>query len=162
MIKYHMNKKENEIKERRELKEIIRRGKYTILSLCRENEPYILTMNYGYDLEKNSLYFHTSQKGLKIDFIKQNSYVCGTVIEDLGYKMGECDHAYRSVVFWGTLHIIEDLEEKKEGMDVLLHHLEDNPDDFKERLLQDDRVYEKRNMAILRLDIEEMTGKQGE
>lgn len=162
MIKYHMNKKENEIKERRELKEIIRRGKYAVLSLCRENEPYILTMNYGYDLEKNSLYFHTSQKGLKIDFIRQNAYTCGTVIEDLGYKMGECDHAYRSVVFWGTLHVIEELEEKKEGMDILLHHLEDNPDEIKERLLKDDRIYEKRNMAILRLDIEEMTGKQGE
>ena len=161
MIKYHMNKKENELKDRRELIEIISRGKYTILSLCRENEPYILTMNYGFDREKNSLFFHSSKKGLKIDFIKQNPYTCGTIIEDRGYKMGECDHAYRSVVFWGTLHILEDIEEKKEGMEVLLHHLEDNPDEIRERTLKDDSVYEKRNLAILRLDIEEITGKQG-
>lgn len=156
-----MNKKENEIKDRRKLIEIINRGTYTILSLCRGNEPYVLTMNYGYDREKNSLYFHTSKKGLKIDFIKQNSYTCGTIIEDRGYKMGECDHAYRSVVFWGVLREVQDMEEKKYGMNILLRHLEDNPETIRERLLQDDSVYEKRNLTILRLDIHEITGKQG-
>lgn len=162
MVKYHMNKKENEIKNRQELIEIISRGKYTTLSLCRGNEPYIITLNYGFDREKNSLFFHTSREGLKIDFIRQNPYACGTIIEDKGYKMGECDHAYRSVVFWGTLTIVEDLQEKKQGMDVLLHHLEENPDEIRERLLKDDRVYEQRNLAILKLDIQEITGKQGE
>lgn len=162
MVRYHMNKKENEITGQQELRDIISRGKFTTLALCRGGEPYVLTMNYGYDKGKNALYFHTSQKGLKIEFIQQNPNVCGTIIEDMGYKMGECDHAYRSVVFWGMLHVVEDLEEKKEGMDVLLRHLEDHPDDMKERLLKDDSVYEKRNMAVLRLDIHEISGKQGQ
>ncbi len=157
-----MNKKENEITGQQELKEIISRGKFATLSLCRHNEPYILTMNYGFDKGKNALYFHTSQKGLKMDFIHRNPNVCGTIIEDLGYKMGECDHAYRSVVFWGMLHVVEELEEKKEGMEILLSHLEENPEEIRTRLLKDDRVYEKRNMAVLRLDIHEISGKQGQ
>ena len=162
MMKYHMHKKENEIKDRRDLSEIISQGKYAILSLCRENEPYILTMNYGYDQEKNSLYFHTSQKGLKIEFIRRNANTCGTIIEDRGYKMAECGHAYRSVVFWGTLHEVADMDEKKYGMNILLRHLEEHPEKIRDRLLQDDGVYEKRSLAILRLDIREITGKQGQ
>lgn len=161
MAKYHMNKQEKEITNREELLAIIKRGKYTTLSLCRDNEPYIVTLNYGFNQEKLALYFHTSAKGLKIDFIKQNPNVCGTIIEDTGYKMGKCDHAYRSVVFWGTMRMLEEMEEKKYGMDILLHHLEKEPAEVRQRLLADDAVYERRNLAILRLDIYEMTGKAG-
>jgi nitroimidazol reductase NimA-like FMN-containing flavoprotein (pyridoxamine 5'-phosphate oxidase superfamily) len=81
-------------------------------------------------------------------------------MEDGGYKMGECSQAYRSVVFWGKMHVVEELNEKKYGIDVLLSHLEDEPDQVKERSLKSDEAYEK--VGILRLDIIEMTGKQGE
>jgi nitroimidazol reductase NimA-like FMN-containing flavoprotein (pyridoxamine 5'-phosphate oxidase superfamily) len=159
MTKYHLNKKENEITNKEELLAIIKRGKYTTLSLCRDNEPYIVTLNYGFDQAKQALYFHTSGKGLKIDFIKQNPNVCGTIIEDKGYKMGKCDHAFRSVVFWGTLYVVEEMEGKKYGMDILLHHLEKEPTKMREKLLVDDAIYERRNLAILRLDIHDITGK---
>jgi len=161
MTTYHMNKKDCSVSDQHVLMEILAAGKYTMLSLCRGTEPYVVTMNYGFDREKNALYFHTSEKGLKMEFIKENPRVCGTVIEDRGYMMGKCDHAYRSVVFWGNLVPVEEMAEKKHGMDVLLHHLEDNPAPLKERLLKDDRIYTKRNMAVLRLDITEITGKQG-
>ena len=58
-------------------------------------------------------------------FLSSNKKVCATVIEDGGYIMDECEHEYKSVVFWGDMQIVNDLEEKKHGMNILLHHLED-------------------------------------
>jgi nitroimidazol reductase NimA-like FMN-containing flavoprotein (pyridoxamine 5'-phosphate oxidase superfamily) len=84
------------------------------------------------------------------------------VIEDLGYQHGECNHSYRSIVFWGKMSIIDDLEEKKHGLNILIDHLEEEPDEVRKKLLKEDSRYEKMQMAILRLDIEEMTGKQAE
>ena len=159
MTKYHMNKKEREITEQNVLAEILRQGKYAVISMCRDNEPYIVALSYGYDENKNALFFHCSPNGLKLDFIIQNPNVCATVIEDRGYKMGDCSHAYRSVVFWGKMHIIKDLQEKKHALNVLVNHLEDDPDKVKERSLKSDDVYG--DVGILRLDITEMTGKQG-
>ena len=160
MAKYHMNKKEREITGKNVLIDMLRQGKYTTIAMCREDEPYIVTLSYGYDENRNVLYFHCALKGLKLDFINHNPNVCATVIEDKGYKMGECDQAYRSVVFWGKMHIVEDLQEKKHGIDVLLNHLEYDPVKVRERSLKPEEDYE--NVEILRLDIMEMTGKQGE
>jgi len=161
MKKYHMNRSDREIEDKLELKRIVRNGKFVVISMCSDNSPYVVTMNYGYDDRKNALYFHAAFKGLKMDIIKQNSNVCATVIEDLGYKPGECDHGYRSVVFWGKMSVIDDLEEKKYGLNILLNHLEEQPDEVKKKLLKEDSRYEKMQMAILRLDMEEMTGKEG-
>jgi nitroimidazol reductase NimA-like FMN-containing flavoprotein (pyridoxamine 5'-phosphate oxidase superfamily) len=158
MAKYHMNKQEREIAETQVLREILKNGKFATIAMCRRNEPYIVTLNYGYDEEKHALYFHTARKGLKLDFIRETPNVCATVLEDHGYVMNKCSHKYRSVVFWGTMNVVEELEEKKYGMAILLHHLEDHPDAMKNRLLKNDAVYQ--NVGILRLDIHELSGKE--
>jgi len=153
-----MRKLEKEITNREKIYDILKRGKYTILSLCRDNEPYIVTLSYGFDDERNSLYFHTANQGLKIEFIKKNPRICGTVIEDRGYKMNKCSHAYCSIVFWGKISVIKDLKEKKHGFNVLLNHLEDNPDKIQKKFLKKDTDYY--NTCLLRLDIIEITGKK--
>lgn len=157
MARYHMYKKEREIKDKDELLEILKQGKYAVISMCRNNEPYIVTLSYGYDKDENSLYFHTAAQGLKIDFLKHNPSVCATVINDKGYVMNECDHKYRSVVFWGEMCVVQDTEEKKYGMEILLNHLEDNPKEVKEKFLNDYETLKK--IMLLRLDIKELTGK---
>ncbi len=157
MAKYHMRKKEREITDQKVLKEILKQGKYTVVSMCRDNEPYLVSLSYGYDETKDALYIHCSQKGLKLDFINRNPQVCATVIEDNGYKTGDCSHTYRSVVFWGKMYEIKELSEKKHAIDVLLNHLEDDPAKYKEKSLKSDDAYQ--DVGILRLDITEITGK---
>jgi nitroimidazol reductase NimA-like FMN-containing flavoprotein (pyridoxamine 5'-phosphate oxidase superfamily) len=159
MPRYHMQKKEREIQDPKTIEEILRQGRYAVIALCRENRPYVMTLSYGYDPTKRALYFHTAHKGLKMEYIKANPAVCATVIEDRGYVMGECAHAYRSVVFQGTMRVVGTLEEKKYGMDVLLGHLEKNPEVVRKRSLANERAYAR--AAILRLDIREITGKAG-
>lgn len=157
--RYHLQKKEREIKEPKELLAIIKRGKYTTIAMCKNNEPYIVTLSYGYDEIKNALYFHSRQTGLKCEFIKNNPHVCATIIEDRGYIMNDCAHEFRSVIIWGNMYLVETLEEKKHAMDILLYHLEDNPDKIKQESLSNDKIY--RNLGMLRLDIMKINGKWG-
>ena len=158
MPKYHMQRKDREITDSNELIEILKQRKYATISMYWEKKPYLVTLNYGYDKDKNALYFHCAKSGLKIDFINENPHVCGTIIEDLGYIANECEQKYRSVVFWGEMFFIEDLEEKKHGIDVLINHLEKNPGKVKEKSIKSEQRYE--DVGILRLDIKELTGKK--
>jgi nitroimidazol reductase NimA-like FMN-containing flavoprotein (pyridoxamine 5'-phosphate oxidase superfamily) len=154
-----MRLKEREITDRAEIVNVLCEGKYTTIAMCRDAEPYIVTMSYGYDRDKNALYFHCARQGLKLDFLAQNPAVCGTVIEDRGYLQGECAHAYRTVVFWGEMYPVETLDEKKHGMQIMLDHLENDPDEVRREQLKNDKAYER--VCILRLDIQEISGKHG-
>ena len=136
---------------------ILRNGKYTIISLCKENEPYIVTLSYGYDNDKHALYFHCAKEGQKIEFINFNPNVCGTVIEENGYKDG-CGQAFRSVVFRGRMVTIDTLEEKKQGLDIMIDHLEQDPIPIKNKFLNKASSYEK--LGMLRLDITDISGKE--
>jgi nitroimidazol reductase NimA-like FMN-containing flavoprotein (pyridoxamine 5'-phosphate oxidase superfamily) len=127
--------------------------------MCCDGEPYVVTMNYGYDRDRDVLYFHCAHTGQKIKYLKSNPRVCGTVIEDLGYVQGECAHEYQSVVFRGEFRLVGELAEKRHAMEVLLAHLEHDPKVVRARSLQEESAYDR--AAILRLDIHGMTGKRG-
>ena len=157
MTKYHIRRNEKEISSKEELIGILKNGKYTVISLCKDHEPYIITLSYGYDDAKHALYFHCAKEGQKIDFIKANPYVCGTIIEDNGYEDG-CGQAFRSVVFRGRMEIVETLEEKKKGLEILINHLEKDPNPTKIKFLKKENTYE--TLGILRLDITDISGKE--
>lgn len=152
-----MRKQEREITDKNELIEILKNGKIITIAMSRDNEPYVVTLSYGYDETKQALYFHTAVKGLKIDFIRANPNVCATVIEDKGYVVDECEQKYRSLVLWGKMIVVEELDEQKYGINVLLNHLENKPEPIYKRNIPDDTKFDK--VSILRLDIKEMTGK---
>lgn len=159
MVKYHMQKSECEIEDPRIIEEIIQHGKYATLALCRRHEPYILTLNYGYDPKARCMYFHTAKRGLKLEILRENPSVCGTIIEDHGYKQTFCTHAYRTVVFTGNIEILENQEEKIASIEVMVKHLEKDPDIMKKRLLDRKETYN--SIFVLRLTIDEITGKEG-
>ena len=93
-------------------------------------------------------------------YLKENQKVCGTVLEDLGYVKNSCSHKYRSIVFWGDMAIIEDLDEKKYAFDIMFNHLEDNPSKLKKRFFKTDESYQ--NICVLKLVISLITGKASE
>jgi len=59
----------------------------------------------------------------------------------------------------GKITFIDQLEEKIRGMEVILNHLEENPSIVRERSLKNPEIYS--GIAILRLDMETVTGKKG-
>ena len=160
MQNYHLNNHPNrEITSESEIQEILKNGKYTTISMCRDNEPYIVTLSYGYDEGSSTLYFHCAKKGLKLDFIHVNPIVCATVIEDGGYVIDQCEHHFRSAVFWGDMSVVTELEEKKYGVAVLVKHLESNPNAIQRLLLKSDDSYSR--MDILKLKITQIHAKAG-
>jgi len=85
--------------------------------------------------------------------------VCATVIKDKGYITGECGHEYESVVFWGDMQQVNDLNDKKQRMSILLPHLENKESVINDKLLKSDEYYSK--MQILKLRIEQVYGIAG-
>lgn len=159
MADYHMTKSERQIGDEKEIRRLLKNGKYATIAMCRGNEPYVVTLSYGHDEATGSLYFHSASKGLKIDFLRQNPRVCATIIEDGGYVHGDCKHKYASLVIFGEMSVLEKTEDKKYALGVLLDHLEENPDLLKKRFIKNDAQYG--SFAMLKLKIESMTGKSG-
>jgi len=155
--RYHMHKAEREIKDRGLLLDILRRGRYMTIALCFGDEPYTVTLSYGFHEESSTLYFHSALKGMKLDIIRENPKACGTVIEDLGYIHGECSHSYRSVVVYGRMVEVLDPAEKKLGIMTMIEHLERDPHAVKEKLLGKDIDYS--GFSVLKLLIDHKTGK---
>lgn len=158
--KYHMhNRPDRALHDKKEIDAILKTGKFATLAFAKESEPYIVTLSYGYDIEGQSLYFHCAKEGLKLEFMKSNPNVCATIINDLGYIKNECGHAYRSVLMWGKMFIVDSPEEQKYGMEVLLKQLEDDSEIIKEK--RSKSVHSFKNMLVLKLNIEYLTAKAG-
>ena len=157
-----MRRADRAIPDAADLDAILGGGRYTTVAMARGGEPYVVTLSYGFDPARRAMYFHAAHEGLKHEFIRANPTVCATVVVDGGYRAGECAHQYRSVVIRGTMAEVTDPDEARHGMRVLLGQLEAEAD--RDRLwdkhgLKDDGVYGR--MAVIRLDITEMSGKQG-
>ena len=81
----------------------------------------------------------------------------GQVIEDRGYVTGKCDHAYRSVHFAGRVTFLEDEDEKRAALTLMIRQMEPDPEPVIQRLLGHGRLTK---MIVGRVDVLEMTGKR--
>jgi len=157
MESYHLRRNEKNIEQKTDLENVIRGQKIMTLALCRDNEPYLVTMNYGYDRDANCLYFHCAAEGKKMDFLADNPVVWGQIFEDVGYLPGECDHAFRCVEFRGQVDFLTDLDGKCNALAMMIDQLEPDPEPVKSRLLTEKRL---NGVMVGRIKIENMTGKQ--
>lgn len=157
MSAYHVRRKERAIEDTAELRAVLKRGRFAVIAMCRGDEPYVVTLNHGFDEDRGCLYYHAALEGQKLDFLRGNPQVCATVIEDRGYVVGDCSHKYRSVVVRGTLAIVEEDGEKAHAMEALIRHQEPDPKPVLDRFLADPKWMA--GVVMLRLDIREMTGK---
>lgn len=158
-MKYHMRRTDREITDKEQLQQILKNGKFAAIAMSVDNDPYLVTLSYGYDAANRRFYFHTAEDGQKIEYLRRNPRVCLMVVEDGGYLQGECAHVYRSVVVRGRMAFVEDEAEKNRGFDVLLNQLERDPEIMRATIAQ--RPKRVAQTRILRLDVEEMSGKEG-
>lgn len=84
----------------------------------------MVTLSYGYDQDGNALFSHCAREGKKIDFIRSNLRVCAIIIDDNGFDSGTCDHAYKSLVIYGTIHLINEPPEIDRGIRLMIEQLE--------------------------------------
>ena len=152
-----MTKRERQITDEKQIMAILDAGKVLHLGLAVDNEPYVVPMNYGYVLEdgKLTLYLHSALQGKKLDMMRTNPRVFFEIDCDLMPFEGKvaCQYGlvYSSVMGRGTARIIEDVEEKKQAMSLLMKTQTGKDFTFVDRLVS--------IVAVIRIDVAEYTAK---
>ena len=149
-----MRRSEKEITDRLELEQIIRAGRVCRLALADRPAPYLVPLNYGY--RDGALYFHSAPAGRKIELMRKDPCVGFEISLDLGIVEGEqgCNWSarYRSVLGHGRIEFIEELEEKRLALGVIMAQYAEGEFTFPEASVQRTSIY--------RLVIEQLSGKQ--
>ncbi|MDA8103811.1 MAG: pyridoxamine 5'-phosphate oxidase family protein [Nitrospiraceae bacterium] len=124
----------------------------------RDGYPMIKPLNFAF--HERTIYFHTAKEGEKIDDIRRDSRVCFEVDLPIAFVKGDgadpcrAEYLYRSVIIRGKARIVEDEEEKIMALRLLMrkYQPEGGYGDFREEKLK--------ITGVVRIDIEEMTGKE--
>lgn len=151
----YMRRSDRAITCRKAIDDFIRSCRVCRLGLCRDNQPYIVPLCFGYDGE--ALYFHCAPEGEKLDVLHSNNQVCfefdapgEVVVRGAGCQ---CSMRYRSVIGFGTAEFVEDIQAKRQALSLLLaqyreetHHELHDPD--------------LKRTCVIRVNIERVTGKE--
>ncbi len=154
---FHPRRSDREIKNAEEMDAIIRSQKFMTIAMCSGNEPYLVTLSFGYDKEHNCLYFHCATDGKKLAILKKNPAVWGQIVQDRGYLEGECSHAYSSVEFRGVVTILDDIDEKRRALLLMIDQLDTDPAPVRERLVIGKDLGK---VVVGRIDIKAISGKK--
>lgn len=136
--------------------EILTHGSTGVLAILGDGGyPYAVPLNYVY--YENAIYFHGANTGHKLDAIRQNGKFSFCVIDRDDVVPEKLTTAYRSVIAFGTAHISEDEEEIRAASWALGRKYSPGMD---EQIGEEIETFLPQ-MALVRLDIEHMTGKVG-
>jgi len=149
-----MRRKDREIQSRDMIDEIITKTEVCRLGLSHNNHPYIVPVSFGYD--GRCLYFHSTEKGMKIDYMLANPQVCFEMEQDvkvIPYEEQACKwgHAYTSVIGFGTVREITEMALKTEAMNHIMRHYSGKDWEFDAQTLGNTRLW--------CISIEQVTGK---
>ena len=152
-----LTKRERQVTDPAQIRHILDTGKVLHLGLAVNDEPYVVPMNYGYVMEEDRLvlYLHSALQGKKLDMIRKNPRVFFEIDCDLMPFEGRvpCQYGlvYSSIMGHGTATIVEDVEEKKQAMKVLMKTQTGKDFSFEDRLVS--------IVAVIRIDVSEYTAK---
>jgi len=149
-----MRKQDRQIGDEERIWEILRSAEVCHVAFCDEGWPYIVPMNFG--CLDGKLYFHCASAGTKLDLLKANPKVCFEVEIDVKIIPGAdpCGWSvrYRSVIGFGRISVVKELEERRAGVKALLSHYTDREMGIPQHISAE--------TVILRVDIESLTGKE--
>ena len=152
-----MTKRERQVTDPEQIRHILDTARVLHLGLAVNNEPYVVPLNYGYIMENGKLvlYLHSAQRGKKLDMLRANPNVffemdCDRVPFESKLP---CQYGmvYSSIMGRGVAHIVEDVEEKKRAMTILMKTQTGKDFEFVDRLVS--------MVAVVRVDVSEYTAK---
>ncbi len=148
-----MRRGEKEITDRRTIDAILRSASVCRLGLADGDEPYVVPLCFGYDGE--SLYFHGAPVGRRSGILARNPRVCFEIDTFEGLVEAESPCAmgvhYRSVIGWGHAEVLEDREEKRRALSLIVAQYADADPALPDAALD--------RMAVFRVRVESVTGK---
>ena len=152
-----MTKRERQVTDPEQILHILDTAKVVHLGLSVHDEPYVVPMNYGYVMEdgKLTLYIHSAVRGKKLEMMQANPRVFFSIDCDRMPFEGRvpCQYGlvYSSIMGRGTATVVEDVEEKKRAMSILMKTQTGKEFTFEDRLVT--------IVTVIRIDVAEYTAK---
>ncbi|MCL2072918.1 MAG: pyridoxamine 5'-phosphate oxidase family protein [Marinilabiliaceae bacterium] len=109
------------------------------------NSPYVIPMNFGY-FDK-TLYLHSSPEGRVIDCLNHNPNICVTFCQEnkLVCQNPEVACSYRmkstSVIAFGKVSFVNDIEEKRNALNIIMKHYSDKNFNFGDPALKNVKIW---------------------
>jgi uncharacterized protein len=134
-----MRRKDREVSIPKEIKSIIEKCKVCHLAMVDKGMPYVLPLNFGYEMEDKTLtlFFHSAKTGRKIDILRENNAVCFEIACEgkLSDIKDPCNAGYyfESVIGFGHVEFIENAPEKCRALTRLMKHQSDRDFIFTEK-----------------------------
>ncbi len=153
-----MTRREQQVTDINEIIDILDKSKVVHIGMIDGDEPYVVPMNYGYTLNdgKLTIYLHGARRGRKIDVLRENPKVFFEMCCDITPFEGEvaCKYGitYASIMGRGVATLVEDVEEKKKALSVLMKTQVNKDFTFDDKLTT--------VVSIIRIDTIEFTAKK--
>lgn len=152
-----MTRREREVTDINEIIKILDKAKVLHLGLVDGDEAYVVPMNYGYTMVdgKLTIYLHGAKRGRKIDLMRANPKVFFEMDCDIVPFEGDiaCRYGitYSSIMGRGIARIVEDVEEKKKALSVLMKTQTEKNFVFEDKMVA--------FVSVIRIDVSEFTAK---
>jgi nitroimidazol reductase NimA-like FMN-containing flavoprotein (pyridoxamine 5'-phosphate oxidase superfamily) len=149
-----MRRHEREITDKEEIEAIIRQALVCRLAMVEGDTPYVVPLCFGY--ADHALYFHSANEGKKLEILKKNNRVCFEFDIDQSLKKNEEACAwgmrYKSVIGFGAACFLTDYESKRKALDIIMRNYSDKSFTYQKSAIE--------KTIVIKVDIEQMTGKQ--
>lgn len=117
-----IRRKSKELKDEVKMKYLLNKSRVGYLGLADDEGTYVVPLNYVWYEDK--IYFHGSNEGRKYDALLKGDTYCFTVVEDYGTVAdpipAHIGTAYTSVMAFGKIEMVADLEEARSAMQAML------------------------------------------
>jgi len=154
-LEMEVRRKDREI-NLEETKELLQRAGVGVLSTVdEEGQPYGVPVNYVYDHNNDTIYFHCAVEGHKLINIKKNNKVCFTIYGENNVLAEKFTTTYESVVVFGKAEVVEETE-KIQALKLLVEKF--SPGFVKEGLEYIQRAADR--TLVVKISIDKMTGKR--
>lgn len=126
-----MRRKDRAVTSPSEIVEIMSRCEVLHLAIAAQPAPYLLPVNFGMEPDGMTLYVHGAMEGTKYDLLAKNDQVGFEMECTSGLVLDEASHSctmnYESVMGWGTVSEVTDLDGKLHALDCIMrqYHSED-------------------------------------
>ena len=157
-MKQGITRRELEITDPAKIREILDKAMIVHIGMADGDEPYVVPMNYGYTMEEDgklTLYLHGAKWGRKLDVMRANPKVFFSMECDVKPFAGDiaCRYgtSYSSILGKGTAEILEDVEEKKSALSVIMKTQTGKDFTFDDKMVS--------IVSVIRIDVSAYTAK---
>jgi len=152
-----LRRSEKEITDRAEVEAVLQEAEVGRLGTSVGGKPYVVPVNFAY--EDGKIFFHGAGEGKKLRDIAENPRVCFEV--DMAEVMpaeGPCDYSYnyRSVIATGRARMLTDIDERADALRTIVEKFAEG----KGAEITRERMERFATLAVVEIEVEEMTGKQ--